>query len=561
MALPLSFTQDSFGGGINLVSLGTKVQPNEYILGINVRTRFEYVDPIVEPIDTTGELPVGVKAVQGLYAFGDLLVCFIGGFAYYKNVGISDDIWHQINNFQMSGDVNRIYTQAIPAADMLYVRKNNSGSLPKAGVILDNSSAPGTSQIALVVQDGINQPWLILANGTARVSQTYDQWSLDNREYIPIGRQMTYFNGVLYVVSADGTTIYRSVSGRPADFTIAIDNNGQKVSDASITSFAVDANEIKLITALNSDSLIVITSYSAYAVTPNFDNLIYGEPTFDQTFLFSAGTINQFCWTDALGDFTFIDREGLKSFNAIKQLKFEGNNSVFSLAISKLFKGIVQDDNVCVGAFDNYVFFAVKTTQSPSSVVVYDVVKETFVSVDLLATKSIKQFATTYSASRQRIFAATVDQVLELYSPDSNTPLTATIYTREINSRNPDQEPTDGVYDIKTEGIRLIFEDGLEAGSVVVDELVNNAKESANYSRPIPAISGSFNYPLTYPVMLDIKDSLIPLDINKFKKREGQKLGYIITWTGGAKLTYFIARCSCDKGPSSIQQQSRVYNT
>jgi hypothetical protein len=549
---------------MNLVSLGTKVAPNEYIVGINVRTRFGYVEPVNEALDVTGDLPVGSRAIQGIYAFGEILVAFVGGQAWYKDVSVAGAAWTQIEDFQMSDSVERIYAVGVPVASNTYLRKNaGSGATaesPDAGVILDPASSLGTSQIALVCQDGTNQPWLIFPNGTAMVSLTYAEWTTDFREYVPIGKQMVLFNNVLFVVSADGSKIYRSVSGRPLDFVIAVDNDGDKVADAEPLSHAVDSNEIKLLATLNSDNLIVITAYAAYLVTPDYENLIYGEPRFRNTFLFTAGTINQFCWADLLGDFAFIDREGLKTFNAVLQTRNEGNNSVFSLSIAKIFDGIVQDENACVGSFDNYTFFSVKTSYSPSSIVVYDTVKKVFCSIDLLSTQPIKQFATTYSASRQRFFGCTSGKVYELYSPDSETPQTAVLFTREIDSRIADQGASDGLYNIRGEAVRLIFEEGVEEGIVYMDELVNGGRTSGeNYSCTIAEASGGVSYPVVGPVMADLENGVVPVDFNKLIKPEGQKLGYILTWTGGAKLTYFVARCNIAKAPSSIQQQSRIY--
>jgi hypothetical protein len=565
MPTPNSFTQDSFEGGMNLVSLGTKVAPNEYIAGINVRTRFGYAKPINSALDITEDLPVSSRAIQGIYAFGEILVVFVGGQAWYKDAGDADSEWTQIENFQLSDSVERIYAIGVPVASTTYLRKNaGSGSTsesPDAGIILDPANTYGTSQIALVCQDGINQPWLIFPDGTARISYTYDEWSTDNREYVPIGKQMVVFNNILFVVSASGDKIYRSVSGRPLDFVVAVNNNGEAVANAEVVSHAVDSNEIKLLTTLNSDNLIVVTAYSAFLVTPDYENLIYGEPRFRNTFLFTAGTINQFCWADLLGDFAFIDREGLKSFNAVLQTRNEGNNSVFSLSIAKIFDGIVQDENVCVGSFDNYTFFSVKTTYSPSSIVVYDAVKKVFCSIDLLSTQPIKQFATTYSSSRQRFFGCTSSKVYELYSPDSETPQTAVLFTRELDSRIADQGPTDGLYNIKAQAVRLVFEEGVEDGIVYLDEQVNGNRTTAeNYSYDIEAASGGVTYPVIGPVMATLANNVVPVDFNKLVKVEGQKVGFIITWTGGAKLTYFIARCEIAKSPSSIQQQSKIYS-
>lgn len=562
MAFSITHTQYSFEGGMNLVSPGTRLQPNEYLLGINVRSRFGPLEPVMEPIDITEDLPVENKLIQGLYAFGEILVCFVGGEAWYKNAGVSSVGWTQIEDFQLSSSVSRIYAQAVPSSDVLYLRKNKdssgAGNSPNSGVLLDPTNTGGVSQVALVCQDGVNTPWLIFSDGTSRLAQTFQEWGVSNREYVPIGKQMIHFQGILFVVAPDGRSIYRSVSGRPLDFIVAIDSNGAAVGvDITPTSFAVDSNEIKLIAALNSDNLIIITAYSAYLVTLDFDDTLYGEPTFSEVFLFNAGTINQFCWSDLLGDFAFIDREGLKSFNAVQQLKFEGNNSVFSLGISKVFKGIVQSDAACVGSYDNYTFFAVKTIYSPASIIVYDNVKEKFVSIDMLSSEAIKQFATTYSASQQRFFGCSGAKVFELYSPTSTTPLVATVFSRELDTTNTDSGSTGGIDDIKSETLRIIFEESLEDGEIFVDELVNNTRAGEGYEDEIAAFDSAVYYPVTGPVMPAVIDSIFPIDTNT-SRQQGQKLSYVFTWSGGAKLTNFSAKSSSSKSPSSIQQQSRI---
>lgn len=560
----VTFTQDSFSGGMNLVDLGTKVKSNEYIVGLNLRSRFGYLEPVMEPIDVTGDLDIVGRTIQGLYAFGDILVLFLGGLAYYKDVSISDGEWTLIENFQMSSQVTRIYTQAVPGSDQQYLRTlDDEGEIgPDGTVILDPTGALGTSRVALVCQDGVNQPWLIFNDGTAQEAGLYDDWNKDGpREYVPIGKQMCYSNGILYIVEPNGKFIYRSVSGRPLDFVIAIDADGDKVADAEVTSFAVDGNEIKLIAASNSSNdIITISAYSAWLSTPDFENTIYGEPRFRRTFLFTAGTINQFCLGDLLGDTAFIDREGLKSFNAVQQLKFEGNNSVFSLGISKLFKGIVQDDNACIGSFDNYVFFGVKTTYSSSSIIVYDSVLKVFSSIDLFSTKPIKQFASTYSSSRQRFFGITSDKVYELYSPDSLTPATATFFSRDLDSRSTDQGSTYGIANIKPQVVNLIFEDSLIEGQMNLDVFVNNERQDSEGSeRTIPLATSGIYYPVVFPVMFTIRNGVVPISIPLKVHKEGQKIGHQVTWTGGAKLTYLINESDCANSPSSIQQQNRIY--
>jgi hypothetical protein len=87
---------------------------------------------------------------------------------------------------------------------------------------------------------------------------------------------------------------------------------------------------------------------------------------------------------DILGDFAFIDAEGLRSFNAVRQLRNEGRNSAFSLKVAKLFEDIVQVGGAAI-SFDNYTFFSVKTIYG-YGVLVFDGTLQKFVSLDLYQT-------------------------------------------------------------------------------------------------------------------------------------------------------------------------------
>lgn len=559
MSNPITYTQSSFEGGMNLLSLDTNLQPNQYIKGINVRSRFGDIEPIKAPIEIKTGLPDEIILMQGLYSFGSLMVVFVDGLAFYRLATAS--AWVQIAGFAMSEIANRIYCCGVPQSSLNYSR-TNIGATPSAGVTLESTTI-ATSPVALVVQDGINQPWLIFSDGTARISSTYDQWDVTtNREYIPIGLQMVYFDGILFLVSADKKRIYRSVSGRPLDFVIAIDNGANKISDAEITSFAVDSNEINLLTQLNTDSLIVGTAYSAYSVTPDFtpETLLYGEPIFSQIFLFTAGVSNQFCFADILGDFAFIDKEGLKSFNGVIQLKFEGNNTIFSLSISKLFNQITQDDP-CVGSFDNYTFFAVKTSLGNGTILVYDNINKCFPSVDILSIGTIKQFASTYTSSRQRFFVMTTKTVYELYPLTGSSPKTATIFTKAFDSMGGDQGPTMLISELKTQELRFIFERQITIGILRVAELVEDEIQSNSYDRNIPAyIEGGILYPVGGPCIQTIKKRISNIAI-PVKSISGTKLRYCLIWTGGGKLRNLQLISGCDSSPTSRQQASRQYTS
>lgn len=550
----LSYTQSDFSGGMNLLDIDTALQPNEYRVGINIRNRFSVPTPIKSETVIMDGLPSPLGFIQGLYSFGNLLVLFAGGLAWYKRP--SDDQWIDIPGFLMSTAVDRYYCQAVPVSSLVYDR--SGGGNPSAPVTLLNTTTT-PSPAVLVVQDGVNQPWLIFPDASNRQAQTYAEWSLIQKEYVPVGKQMVYFNGILFVVSADGKSVYRSVSGRPLDFVVAVDGAGNKVSDASNTSFAIDSNEIKLFSQLNADSLVAITAYAAYSITLDFTDTIFGEPRFNRTYLFQAGATNQFSFADILGDYAFIDKEGLKSFNAVTQIKFEGNNSVFSLSVAALFHEIIQTDP-CVGSFDNYTLFAVKTNYSPNSILVYDNIKKKFVSVDIITPQPVRQFAVTYDAAVQRCFAATTNMVYELFSPAQTTYKDAVLFTRAFNSTNSDQGSTAMLANIRTDALKIQFSENSTAGArVKINEFVNDKFDVSAYIRNILTFSGGVLYPVGGPCIATMNNYITPLDI-PFKGREGQKIAYSILWFGGAKLIFFQSRLLCKEAATNKSQEETIYN-
>jgi len=78
----------------------------------------------------------------------------------------------------------------------------------------------------------------------------------DRREYVPVGKQMLWHDGILYVVSPNGKQIFRSVTGRPLDFMVNITPSGDKdpleaVGGASSVSHSVDFEPITSINRLS----------------------------------------------------------------------------------------------------------------------------------------------------------------------------------------------------------------------------------------------------------------------------------------------------------------------
>ena len=345
---------------------------------VNGRIRDGGVAPVQSPLQESG-LPSGV--LQGVYTADNLTIVFKNGEAYYKDYRYPDTAYTQVVGFQMA-TTGRLYAVLVPASTLNF--KRQAGTNANDAVSL--TDAVTETKAAVIVQDGVNQPWIIDTDGIARVSNNYGQWSAIDREYIPIGTTMVYDDGILWVVN--GNKLLRSVSGRPFDFMVVIDVNGNSIAEADgnadKVSHAVSFAPITCIKGLNTPAgeLYVGSDSVSHTVTRNTTTSLFGEPTFNNQRLFSAAAINDRSFAEILNDQVFIDKEGLRSFTAIRTGGNEGRQEHFSKSVALLFKGIKQSNNGCVGRYDNYTFFSVDTVYGPA-MLVYDEQRKVFVSLDI----------------------------------------------------------------------------------------------------------------------------------------------------------------------------------
>lgn len=535
----LNFQQGGFSGGMNLLLEPTRIGENEYVLGRNVRCRNDVLEPTKQ--HKAMDLPEG-DLVQGLYSYSNFLLCFVDGKAYYSTYA-STLVWTEIADFLMSTSADFIYTCAVPISTMNFKRSATSATDAGAGSTKDATVTVQGTIAGLVCQDGANQPWIIYPSGgglLARVIKTYAQW--DNadplaREYVPVGTKMVYSNGRLYVISEDETEIYRSVTGRPLDFVVNITTAGAKGGDATTTSYAVSDSRVTCFKELNTTSLFVATEDGhCFAVTPNFDRLLWGEPQFDRTYLFKGSCLNQFSFVDILGDFGFIDSEGLRSFNAILQQQNEGRNSIFSQKIAAAFKNLFQQaSTVAATLFDNYAIFSMRSVFG-RVLVIYDTIYKSFVSLDNPPNGIVKQFAVVDGSSRKHILAITSDNTLyELYGGAEFA--IAQVKTREWTSNDP-------AIELKTQALRAIFtnrNDSGEATSVCyVDgrSLPNTAMGRSQ--RTIPEGQRGLLYVVSYPALWRNIRTLVNLVFNH-AGGVGFKVGYSLRWDNGASLTHLAS--------------------
>ncbi len=527
---PLVFQQDSFAGGMNQQVDGSRVGANEYPLLVNGRTRNGTVDPVTKPIDRT---PSGVTLIQGVYAAGAYSVLFADGKAYYKDESVVGSTYAQIPGFQMSTTAPILYACAVPASTVNLQRKLIDRTNANLGVKF--ATAEASSPQCLLVQDGINQPWIILPDGTARVTSNYNQWTQTDREYVPIGRQMLLSGGILYIVSTDGAQIFRSVSGRPLDFMVIIDDTGNKLASeadggASQISHKVDYAPITAISSLNSPdgAFYVSTARTSYAVRPNLDVTPYGEPSYDNIFLFSTGAVNQFSLCDALGDFVLVDYSGLRSFNAVQQYRVDGKNSPFSARINKLIDGYSQVASAAV-SYDNYALFSVQTVFG-RGFLVFDTIAQRWTSLDLhdeFTSNAVLMFSEIKTTATRKLLCATSSKLYELYSSAGENHI-AGYYTPEFSSAQP------GIRQ-KAVFVKATFVDVLTPGTMFVLPIEDGKRGTMRHVRvssvAVDEISAS--PPIVYGEQDKVRVLTVPM-LNTSKNC--WKCGLYLRWNFTGKL-------------------------
>lgn len=545
----VSSSQTDFSGGLNYIASANRIGENEYRLGFNVRCRSGILSGVKSSdIDTAA--PSGVKA--GIVNFGSYLVLFSDGFAYYKATVSS--AWTLIAGWiQFNAVSDRYFTAEVPAAELLFARKltdanTSNGTALDPKIKVDPAALINGNVAGLVVQDGLNQPQVIYSSGgvlVARTLQTYTEWTNNDtdREYVPVGKQMVFFDGILYLASADGSKLYRSVSGRPLDFMVNITTTGDKPAPleadggADTTAYPIGFAPITAMYIQSEAFILVCTENDvSYGVLPNYDSLIFGEPTFLRRLLLDTAGINQFAGVDILGDFALISRTGIRSYNAVLQTKNEGRNSVFSLMVSGLIGGIHQTDASCVGSYDNYVFFSLSTIYG-FLVVVYDSLIQKFVSLDsVYTTAQIKQFATLDPASENPTFWAitTDNKVIQLYKGGTSgtTYANAGVILRGVSAVVPGTQ-------LKMSESRLLFDMIPDTAAITVSiaGLVDNKLDSnvSGTKTKLPPTSSAVTI-LTLPVTLPSGDTSLDLLFTTPNANLANTSQLIVSFSGNCSL-------------------------
>lgn len=557
--------QKSFIGGINQLASNTQLKPDEYEWGINLRNRFSYIEPINKHVllDT----PIGVK--QGGIGIGNVKIIFVQGHAYYQEDGVS--FWVQVPNFQLNANADIIYSVAVPGSTLNFVRKAAANIVNP--IILTTDFKVAGTPAGVVCQDGISQPCIIEFDFInqiyiGRVLGNYNTWdnqgiAANSREYVPIGLRMMLLNQTLFIQSRDGASVYRSITGRPLDFMIVVDQNGNKLptelqGGAAQISFAMDFDLITCLQPLNiPDTFVYGTAHNIRFVTADYTNTLFGEPTFRTTAIISAGIVNQYSFVELIGDYAFIDFDSVKSFDAVQLLKFKGRNSIFSIEISRILfdkntNGPIKQRHCMCTIYNNFALFNIDTNFG-NIIAVYDMILEQWVSFDITEVFKVKQFFSIETLTKTKLYAITVkNEVFEMYALSTQKEIPI-LKTRAFVTQLTNVEH-------KSQLFRALFNGSTYDGQAILTELVDEqiSDNNNNLSVDIPNGLAGVPYPVQPPVFPSNKSQV---DTPAFQLKDGltgKKLAYILSWNNDAQLTEYHMKSTEMSDAVSLKQQHQT---
>lgn len=526
----MKFAKSDFSGGLAMQFDPSRLAANEYPLLFNGRCRDGVIRPVGKPAQVANT-PGG--KYQGIYAAGQYALLVAGGKAYIKDYDGAGN-FNAVAALQLDANVDVIFAEAVPSSTRNFQRVpvNNNKN---AGV---NLTTPLNQTDAVVVlQDGISQPWVIAADGAGRITKNYVQWTAADPEYVPIGRQMLYDNGILYIVSPDGTLIYRMCTDRPLNGMVNIttpDGDKQPTEaqgGAATVAHAIAFDAVTCLAALNTpdNAFFAGTRKLGAMVVPDFTNTIFGEPLFDNIDVFPVGPVNHFSFVETNGDYLFVTGKGIHSFNATLALKNESRNTPFSRRIQRLFKKVTQT-NPAIGVYDDYIFFSVKTVYG-DAVVVYDETLEKFVSVDQWAgVGRVKQFATVTTASREVLLF--IDENNRLWEYENGVGVeTARLYVGEFVPDTPDSNQLPQMLYVSVENAE-------GAGTLSLTAYVDRKRqtkvplaEAINSNRAADVI------PLTVPFGDDTMRNVQVIPFNLGRLEQGRKVGFMLSLDCAAEIS------------------------
>lgn len=537
----MEINQQSFLDGFTRQYDATRISRSAYPLLVNGRNRNDTIRPILKPQQITTGVPTGVT-LQGIYATDTRALLFAGGQAYYRDFSSANTSFLPLGAPALDANVYRIYAELVPASSL---NLNRTSQSPTSEVNLANAITGSPSVV--VCQDGITQPVLIFNDGNSRSAKAYGNWTKSEPEYVPIGRQMLYDStqGKLYVVLPNNK-IAGSVSGRPLDFVIAVDSNGEKTNDADLMAHGVSYDPITAIRRTNVDNGFLVCTQRASWTVYATGELIFGEPKLSNQFLFDTGANNQFSVCELLGDTSLVDISSVRSFNAIQMLKNEGKNSPFSRAINELFDGVLQQNFSCSIAFDNYAMYSVKTIYG-NVVIIYDNITEKFVGFDLYeGVGAVKQYAEIKVNNTRRLLFITDDN--KLYEFEAGTEReTCSIYLGEFTTNNPK-------INVKPNVAKAVFINPYESGTINAQLFVDN-KSDVTLRDHIKETITRQTSPIDLPFGQSDKDAVKTLTFPWTQSCNGWKCGVLLSWNFDAALSHFMLEVEEQQQINTFEQQ------
>lgn len=519
--------QRNFSEGMNLFTDPALLGNGQYQLGINVSNRNGGLDPLGLP----DEVFSGYKGTkQDVFTAGEYLFVVSGGKLYYKHYTAPDTALTKVEGVNMTADVDRVYHALVPASVINFEGKltnnDNIEILQRTRTNIEGSPT------AIILQDGIKQPAVVYFDGETfigRSTQNYDQWERGTaQEYVPIGLNMAFVGGILFIVSPDRKLLYRSIVGRPLDFVINIDDQGNKSPSedeggARVSAYAVGYDDILAIQPVGGTSLLVSTdSPASHVVEIDYQYLIWAQPTFYVKGRLNAGSIGPRCFVEVLGDMLFIGHDAIYSFNAVANDQNESRYSIFSATVEKLFT-LTQTSTSCAIVHNKYALFSLNTAYG-KCVLVFDLVTKSFSCIyNNTADVQFKAFATLEPYVDDLYAIGDDDKIYKLFG-DTFEPA---LLTRQFASDEPRVEQ-------KAHTFRTLFDAGYTNDEITLNPIFDGYKYSAFVrSLVAPSLVGKDQYNLDVYTHERISSQKFALSsIGK----KSWAIAYLLSWTTDAKL-------------------------
>jgi len=568
-------TFNFIGGMLPVIPDASKIPDGSYRIAKNIRTRDNIVKPVASPLDLTDNLTAG--AIQGGEMMGGWAIVFVQGIAYARYLNSVNNQWQQLTGYRLTANAVDIYTEVVPLSFNAFLRNNHGDTQATIPQVANGFySDQGGGIPCLVAQDGTKRPMLIHPDASGlsfscRPARTYSEWTQDNPEYIPIGKQMCWDGNRLHIVIRgrfryeEFRAVAKSVNNRPLDFMVVLDSDGNKLvdesqGDARITSYGVDFDEISAVKVVNNSqvAVIVATQKNLWQAVPDYTNVdqTFGEPIYRPIFISGTGAISQHAFAETTinidsGSTAFVSQAGVRAINTASQNRFEGKNYPLSREVSKLLAGITQDAGAAI-QFNDYSYFALKTTHG-NGVLVYDSILSKWASLDqypeFSGNNSIFKFSLLRIPGKQRLIAFTRTKVLAM---EEGSYYDSGIYIGDFSSL---RDATIRVEQIPT-FVYLNFIDNNIKGTAVVDVFCDerfsqSISTTLTVSPPVPRIS-SFPYPSR-------KDNANSTTIAVTSPIQCFRHGYWINWNTDGALSYLAVDSEETNTLTNLEQKAKVF--